>query len=85
MAADMSKKNIQLNHVEQQANEYRQRLTNQYEVAMADLGDSCRFRKVPAGQRGSKALPDVPYLAEISCMACEFKKQLDTNSVERAL
>lgn len=84
LAADMSKITIQLNLDEQQANKYPQRLTNQYEVTMADLGDSDRYRKVPAGQRSSKALPDLPCLAEICCTRCELKKQLDTGAVERA-
>ncbi|MCH4878886.1 hypothetical protein EQV97_16025 [Pseudomonas sp. TMW22090] len=80
----MSKITIQLNMDEQQSKKYPHRLSNQYEVTMATLWYSGRYRKVPTGQRSSEVPPDLPYLAATCRTRCEFKKQLDTNSVERA-
>ena len=80
----MSKITIQLELDEQQAKKYLQWLTSQYEVTMADLWYSDRYRNVPASQRGPKVLQDLPYLAGICRTRCELKKQLDTDAVERA-
>lgn len=79
----MSKITIQLKLNEQQSKKYLQWLTNQYEVTMANLWDFYRDRRVPAGQRGSNALPDVPYLAETCRTRGQLKKQIGTNAMER--
>lgn len=80
----MSKITIQLNLDEHQVKPCPHRLTTQHEVTMAILWYSGHHRKVPTGQRGSKVLLDLPYLAGTCRTRCELKKQLDTSAVERA-
>lgn len=80
----MSKITIQLKLSEQQAKNYLQWRTSQDEATMADLWNSDRYRKAPVGQRGPKVIEDQPFLAGVCCTACEYKKQFDTNALERA-
>lgn len=72
----MSKITIKLELDEQQAQVYLLWLTSQYEVTMADIWYSDRYRDVPTGQRGQKVLADFPHLAGIGKTRTELKKHL---------
>lgn len=83
LVAEMSKITIKLELDEQQAQHYLLWLTSQYEVTMADIWYSDRYRNVPNGQRGPKVLADYPHLAGIGKTRHELKKQLVVPTAER--
>lgn len=83
LVAEMSKITIKLELDEQQAQHYLLWLTTQYEVTMADIWYSDRYRNVPSGQRAPKVLEDLPYLAGICKTRSELKKQLVVPTAER--
>ncbi|MHB0782016.1 hypothetical protein [Pseudomonas putida] len=58
----MSKITLQIELDEQQAKHYLQWLSSQYNLTMADVWYSDRYRNVPSGERGPKVLADVPHL-----------------------
>jgi hypothetical protein len=72
----MSKVTIKLELDEEQAKQYLLWLTSQYEVTMADIWYSDRYRNVPSGERAPKVLEDWPHLAGICKTRRELKKQL---------
>lgn len=72
----MRKVTIKFELEEPQAKHFLQWLTNQYEITMADLWYSDRYRHVPSGQRAPKVLEDLPHLAGICKTRTEIKKQL---------
>jgi hypothetical protein len=72
----MSKITIKLELDEQQAKHYLLWLTSQYEVTMADVWYSDRYRHVPSGKRAPRVLEDIPHLAGICRTRTELKKQL---------
>lgn len=79
----MSKINLQIELDEQQAKHYLQWLDSQYTLTMAEVWYSDRYRNVPAGERGSKVLADVPHLQGI----CRTRKALErklSSAVERS-
>ncbi|MFK3642343.1 hypothetical protein [Pseudomonas protegens] len=80
----MSKITIKLELDEQQAKKYLQWLDSQYNVTMADVWYSDRYRNVPSGQRAPKVLEDLPYLAGICRTRCELKKMLSAGTGERS-
>ncbi|MFJ7315073.1 hypothetical protein ACIQVE_20385 [Pseudomonas sp. NPDC098747] len=80
----MSKITIKLELDGQQAQHYLQWLTSQYELTMADIWYSDRYRNTPSEQRGAKVLQDLPYLAGICRTRSILKKQLAANILERA-
>lgn len=59
-----------------QAEAYLRWLVSQYEQAMADCWYSDKYRYVPEGFRGNRALQDHPHIAGISRCARELRKQL---------
>lgn len=72
----MRKVTIKFELEELQAKHFLQWLTNQYEITMADLWYSDRYRNVPSGQRAPKVLEDLPHLAGICKTRTELKRQL---------
>ena len=80
----MSKITIKLELDEQQAKKYLQWLDSQYNVTMADVWYSDRYRNVPSGKRAPKVLEDLPYLAGICKTRSELKKQLVVAVAEHA-
>lgn len=83
LVTQMSKITIKLELDEQQAQHYLLWLTTQYEVTMADIWYSDRYRNVPSGQRAPRVLEDLPYLAGICKTRSELKKQLVVPTAER--
>lgn len=67
---------IKLELNEPQAKHFLVWLTTQYEVTMADLWYSDRYRNVPSGQRAPQVLEDLPHLAGICKTRTELKRQL---------
>ncbi|QYX51526.1 hypothetical protein K3F44_18215 [Pseudomonas sp. S07E 245] len=72
----MSKITLQIELNEQQAKHYLEWLSSQYNLTMADVWYSDRYRDVPAGERGPKVLADVPHLLGICRTRKELEKQL---------
>ncbi|WP_251962633.1 hypothetical protein [Pseudomonas sp. Marseille-Q5299] len=80
----MSKITLKIELDEQQAKHYLQWLSSQYNLTMAEVWYSDRYRHVPAGERGPKVLADIPHLLGI----CRTRKELEKHVgpvVERAL
>ncbi|MFB4400498.1 hypothetical protein [Pseudomonas inefficax] len=69
----MSKITLQIELDELQAKHYLQWLCSQYNLTMADVWYSDRYRNVPTGERGPKVLADVPHLQGI----CRTRKALE--------
>lgn len=69
----MSKITLQIELDEQHAKHYLHWLSSQYNLTMADVWYSDRYRNVPAGERGPKVLADVPHLLGI----CRTRKALE--------
>ena len=80
----MSKINLQIELDEQQAKHYLQWLTSQFNLTMADVWYSDRYRSVPVGKRGPKVLADVPPLSGICRTRKALEQQLAATSPERA-
>lgn len=84
LVADMSKITLQIELDEQQAKHYLQWLCSQYNLTMADVWYSDRYRNVPSGERGPKVLADVPHLQGICRTRKALEAQLSTASTERS-
>lgn len=80
----MSKITLQIELDEQQAKHYLQWLCSQYNLTMADVWYSDRYRNVPSGERGPKVLADVPHLQGICRTRKALEAQLSTASTERS-
>jgi len=80
----MSKITFTIELDEQQAKHYLQWLSSQYNLTMADVWYSDRYRNVPAGKRAPKVVADIPHLLGI----CRTRKELEKHfspAAERAL
>jgi len=73
LVAEMSKITLQIELDELQAKHYLQWLSSQYNLTIADVWYSDRYRNVPTGERGPKVLADVPHLQGI----CRTRKALE--------
>ncbi|MNN04951.1 hypothetical protein D3C81_1176920 [compost metagenome] len=80
----MSKITLQIELDEQQAKHYLQWLNSQFNLTMADVWYSDRYRNVPTGERGTKVLADVPHLSGISRTRRALEQQLAVAATERA-
>ncbi|MEB3437886.1 hypothetical protein U8291_12715 [Pseudomonas sp. A2] len=80
----MSKITLQIELDEQQAQHYLQWLSSQYNLTMADVWYSDRYRNVPSGERGPKVLADVPHLLGICRTRKALEAQLGTAATERS-
>lgn len=80
----MSKITLQIELDEQQAQHYLQWLSSQYNLTMADVWYSDRYRNVPSGERGPKVLADIPHLLGICRTRKALEAQLSTASTERS-
>ncbi|MGJ3439602.1 hypothetical protein AAZU54_06325 [Pseudomonas sp. Je.1.5.c] len=79
----MSKITLQFELDVQQAQHYLQWLSSQYNLTMADVWYSDRYRNVPSGQRGPKVLADVPHLLGICRTRKALEEQLSPVVTER--
>lgn len=84
IGGDMSKITLQIELDEQQAKHYLQWLNSQFNLTMADVWYSDRYRSVPTGERGPKVLADVPHLSGISRTRRALEQQLAVTATERA-
>ncbi|HBP6689777.1 TPA: hypothetical protein L6B04_16050 [Pseudomonas aeruginosa] len=80
----MSKITLHIELNEQQAKHYLQWLNSQFNLTMADVWYSDRYRDVPAGKRGPKVLADVPHLSGICRTRKALEQQLAAVTMERA-
>ncbi|MGG4659326.1 hypothetical protein ACLPJF_13440 [Pseudomonas vlassakiae] len=80
----MSKITLQIELDEQQAKHYLQWLNSQFNLTMADVWYSDRYRDVPTGKRGPKVLADVPHLSGICRTRKALEQQLSVTDSERA-
>lgn len=76
LVAEMSKITLQIELDVLQAKHYLQWLSSQYNLTMADVWYSDRYRNVPTGERAPKVLADVPHLQGICRTRKALEKQL---------
>lgn len=84
IGGDMSKITLQIELDEQQAKHYLQWLSSQFNLTMADVWYSDRYRNVPAGERAPKVLADVPHLQGICRTRKALEQKLGPAKAERA-
>lgn len=84
IGGDMSKITLHIELNEQQAKHYLQWLNSQFNLTMADVWYSDRYRDVPTGKRGPKVLADVPHLSGICRTRKALEQQLAAVTAERA-
>lgn len=80
----MSKITLKIELEELQAKHYLQWLSSQYNLTMADVWYSDRYRNVPSGERVPKVLADVPHLLGISRTRKALEEHLGPVATERA-
>lgn len=80
----MSKISLEIELDAAQAKHYQQWLESQYNLTMADVWYSDRYRNVPAGERGPKVFVDVPHLMGICRTRKALAEKLGPVVVERA-
>ncbi|MBF8779101.1 hypothetical protein IV505_05015 [Pseudomonas fulva] len=76
----MSNITLRLELDERQARHYLDWLSSQFDVIMAELWFSDRYRHVPCGARAPKVLADHPHLAGIGRTRHARRKQLAQSS-----
>lgn len=72
----MSSITIQIQLDERQAQAYLRWLVSHYEVAMADVWHSDKYRFVPEGQRGPRVFRDNPHIAGINRTTRALREQI---------
>ncbi|MGE8327252.1 hypothetical protein [Pseudomonas urmiensis] len=80
----MNKINLHIELSEQQARHFLLWLDSQFNLTMADVWYSDRYRNVPTGERAPKVLADVPHLSGISRARKALEHQLAVTATERA-
>lgn len=72
----MSRITIQIQLDDRQAQAYLRWLVSQYEVAMADVWHSDKYRFVPEGMRGPSVFRDHPHIAGINRTTRALREQI---------